>query len=132
MATTDAPDSAPISQATGIGGSAEAFPRAVERKVAAETLDKLKRLSREVLTDEGEAEVHLFRFRETPDEPWQAGLAGPYLKAEVPTCDALGGTFSRFEQWDECTPAEHGKRILQTVGAIRCVETPDGEKLFWS
>ena len=105
---------------------------ATERKAAAETLDKLKRLSREVLTDEGEAEVHLFRFRETPDEPWDAGLAEPYLKEDMPTCDALGGMFSRFEQWDECTPDEHVERILQTVGAIRCVETPDGEQLFWS
>ncbi len=87
---------------------------------------------REVLTDEGEAEVYLFRFRETPDEPWQAGLAGPYLKEEIPTCNALGGTFSRFEKWDECSPEEHVKRILQTVGAIERVETPDGEKLFWS
>ncbi|MDW8107056.1 MAG: hypothetical protein RMK45_06205 [Armatimonadota bacterium] len=83
-----------------------------------------------VLTEEGEAEVHLFRFR-VEDEPWEAGIAGPYLLSEIPTTNHLGGTFSRFDKWDECAPEEHVERILNTVGTVRRVQTPAGERIFW-
>ncbi len=81
-------------------------------------------------TTAGEAEVHLFRFR-LEDEPWQAGIAGPYLKAEIPTYYSLGATFSRFDEWDEQPPGEHVEAILSTVGFAERVETPHGVKFVW-
>lgn len=76
-----------------------------------------------IATTDGEAEIHLFRFR-LEDEPWQAGIAGPYLMAEIPTYRSLGATFSRFDEWDERTPEEHVEAILNTVGFAERVETP--------
>ena len=69
----------------------------------------------EIETDEGIAEAYMFRFR-MEDEPWEVGLAGPYLKAEQPAAFGMGATFSRFEKWAEYTLDEHVARILELTG----------------
>jgi hypothetical protein len=66
-------------------------------------------------TEEGLAEAYIFRFR-MEDEPWEVGLAGPYLKTEQPTAFGMGATFSRFEKWAEYTLDEHVARILELTG----------------
>ena len=54
---------------------------------------------------------YVFRFRvKRPlfrKSRWFAGIAGPYLKHEIPTTHAHGHTFSRFEPWESRTAAEH-------------------------
>jgi len=69
----------------------------------------------DIETEEGLAEAYIFRFR-MEDEPWEVGLAGPYLKAEQPAAFGMGATFSRFEKWAEYTLDEHVARILELTG----------------
>jgi hypothetical protein len=67
------------------------------------------------MTDAGIADIYLFRFREypkpwEPGEGWQAGIAGPMSNGE-----AIGSSWSRFENWDSRTPEEHFKKLYENV-----------------
>ena len=55
---------------------------------------------------------YLFRFMTEPphwaaDDGWMAGVSGPFRKAEFPTLEGWGDTFSTFSPWDDFTPEEH-------------------------
>ena len=64
-------------------------------------------------------EYYLFRFRSDSDgwkdKGWMAGLAGPFKVNDMPTVDALGYTFSRYDEWDSKNPDEHFKDIINTA-----------------
>jgi hypothetical protein len=67
------------------------------------------------MTDTGVADIYLFRFREYPQpwEPgqgWKAGIAGPMSNGE-----AIGSSWSRFENWDSRTPEEHFAKLYESI-----------------
>ena len=71
-------------------------------------------------TGDGAVAYYLFRFRTTgkywaTKDGWMAGLAGGYLKAEIPTTSSQGDTFSTFEKWDKLKPDEHVDGIVGTI-----------------
>ena len=66
-------------------------------------------------TDAGFEDVYLFRFREYPQpwepgEGWKAGIAGPMSNGE-----AIGSSWSRFENWDSRIPEEHFNKLYESV-----------------
>ncbi len=65
-----------------------------------------------VETDEGEAEVYLFRFREfpkpwAPGEGWMAGIASRYLDG-----DRYESAWSSFDRWDAMSPEKHFEKLF--------------------
>jgi hypothetical protein len=69
---------------------------------------------------DGVVSVYLFRFRTLGDHwaaknGWLAGIAGGYRKADAPTTQGLGQTFSHFEKYDAKTPEQHVKEITSTI-----------------
>jgi DNA-binding transcriptional ArsR family regulator len=71
-------------------------------------------------TTEGPADYYLFKFRVSPPHPaakdgWMVGTAGPFLRADEPTTEAQGGTFSSFEPWASRTPEEHVAHLRETI-----------------
>jgi hypothetical protein len=70
-------------------------------------------------SDDGIVQFYLYRFRSSDsswrDEGWMAGVSGYYKKAEQPSTDASGYTFSTFEKWDSKTPEEHVADIRKLI-----------------
>jgi hypothetical protein len=67
------------------------------------------------MTDAGISDIYLFRFREypkpwEPSEGWQAGIAGPMSNGE-----AVGSSWSRFENWDSRTLEEHFQKLYENI-----------------
>jgi len=67
------------------------------------------------MTDSGVADIYLFRFREypkpwEPGEGWKAGIAGPMSNGE-----AIGSSWSRFENWESRTPEEHFAKLYENI-----------------
>jgi hypothetical protein len=79
---------------------------------APEDIELVRAIPFETGTDAGWADYYLFRYRtEAPHwaarYSWLAGVAGPFLRKDQPTIQALGDTFSAFTPWDRKTEAEH-------------------------
>jgi hypothetical protein len=75
-------------------------------------------------TDAGWADYYLFRFRTAPPHwaaryGWIAGVAGPFLRKDAPTIQALGDTFSTFTPWDRKPPAEHVEDVRELMKTWR-------------
>lgn len=69
-------------------------------------------------TPEGEVLLYVWRFR-NEEEPWYAGVSGPYLRKGEP-CPLHGdSTFSCFEKWEEATAEQHAKETLNTLNEWR-------------
>ncbi len=75
----------------------------------------------EMRTLDGPSDLFVFRFR--TDEPhwaadrgWMVGVAGPYVRADQPTSNGLGHTFSRFAREDAMTVDEHVNQLVGVVG----------------
>ena len=73
-------------------------------------------------TKQGNEDVtyYLFRFRTlephwAAKKGWTAGVSGPFPNQNVPTTNALGGTFSALDSWDSKTPEEHFASITGTI-----------------
>lgn len=62
--------------------------------------------------------MHVWKFR-VENEPWKAGVSGPYALVGDP--QPLHGplTFSRFDDWEIATPEQHLELCAGTVEAIR-------------
>lgn len=66
----------------------------------------------------GLADYFVFRFRTLPphwaaEQGWMSGVSGPYPRAEEPTPDAQGQTFSTFQPWGEATPEQLVKEVQE-------------------
>ena len=63
----------------------------------------------------GPFDTYVFRFRSNHpsfrEKGWMAGVAGPFRRADAPTADDLGGTFSKFEKWESQSAEEHAEGI---------------------
>jgi len=75
-------------------------------------------------TDAGWADYYLFRFRTDPPHwaaryGWIAGVAGPFLRKDAPTIQALGDTFSAFTPWDRKSPGEHVEDVRELMKTWR-------------
>jgi hypothetical protein len=75
-------------------------------------------------TDAGWADYYLFKFR--TDAPhwaarygWLAGVAGPFLRKDQPTIQALGDTFSGFTPWDRKPRTEHIEDVRELMKTWR-------------
>jgi hypothetical protein len=64
-------------------------------------------------TDSGVVDVYVFKIK--TDDGWVAGVAGPYVRADEPTTESGGATFSAFEPWDSKTPEQHAAQIVELV-----------------
>jgi hypothetical protein len=65
---------------------------------------------------DGVVSFYVFRFRTTGNHwaaknGWTAGIAGGYRKADAPTTDSLGHTFSAFKSAASLTPEQHLQEI---------------------
>ena len=72
---------------------------------APEEIELVQAVPFDTATDAGWADYYLFRFRTEPPHwaaryGWLAGVAGPFLRKDQPTIQALGDTFSAFTPWD--------------------------------
>ncbi|MCX7746154.1 MAG: hypothetical protein N2645_04550 [Clostridia bacterium] len=70
--------------------------------------------------DCGDEEYYLFKFRCSSDDfwtgkGWMAGISGPFDKKSKPTTSAQGHTFSHFKKWDEMSPDDHFKTIVENL-----------------
>jgi uncharacterized membrane protein YkvA (DUF1232 family) len=75
-------------------------------------------------TPDGPLDFYVFRFRIRPPHwaaspRWQAGVAGPFLRKDAPTVEALGSTSSAFEAWSSRTPEEHAGDLQNAVEAYK-------------
>ena len=66
----------------------------------------------------------LFRFRVGGDHwaarlGWLAGVAGPFVRKEAPTIQALGDTHSAYRPWDDKGLDEHVSDVRQLMKAWR-------------
>lgn len=67
--------------------------------------------------------IYVFRFKaELPQAPgesfWMAGIAGPYPKADIPTANGGGYTFSGFTPWEEMSADEHLAELVSDLANI--------------
>ena len=70
------------------------------------------------------SDLYVFRFRTRPphwasDKGWMIGVAGPFRRAEQPTLNSQGATFSRMESESEKALDEHIQAIVGTVADWR-------------
>ena len=63
--------------------------------------------------------VHVWRFRATAKKPWLAAISGPYVERGRPRPQHGVLTFSRFDNWDSATPAEHAEAVAATLDEWR-------------
>jgi hypothetical protein len=73
---------------------------------------ELMQVVAETVPGKGRHEWYLFRFRTRPPhwsakKGWMAGVAGPFRRAESPSPNAHGDTFSSFTPWDSKPPGAH-------------------------
>jgi hypothetical protein len=69
-------------------------------------IELVKIVAKDTGTSDAGEDIYLFRFRTTGNhwaakDGWMVGIAGGYRRAEEPTANATGDTFSTFEKWDE-------------------------------
>jgi HEAT repeat protein len=72
-------------------------------------------LAKVISTETHSGVVDIYVFKIKTDDGWVAGLAGPYVRADEPTTDSGGATFSSFEPWDSKSPEEHAKQMVELV-----------------
>jgi hypothetical protein len=91
---------------------------------APEEIELVQAVPFDTETDAGWADYYLFRFR--TDAPhwaarygWLAGMAGPFLRKDQPTIQALGDTFSAFTPWDRKSVAEHVDDVRELMKTWR-------------
>jgi hypothetical protein len=70
--------------------------------------------------EEGLVEYFLFKFKTNPphwaaEKSWMVGISGPFYKNNYPTTNPRNGTFSDFDSWEEFTPEEHIKKMLNIL-----------------
>ncbi len=69
--------------------------------------------------DVGPADFYLWKFRSDHEswssQGWMVGLSGPFVRAETPTTEHYGFTFSAFTKLDEKTPDEHFDEIVDIM-----------------
>lgn len=75
-------------------------------------------------TDAGWLDYYLFRFRVDGEHwasrlGWLAGVAGPFVRKEAPTIQALGDTHSSYRPWDDKALDEHVSDVRQLMKAWR-------------
>ena len=80
--------------------------------------------SAEVATEEGPADMFIFRFRTR--EPhwaahngWMIGVAGPYVRSQQPTREGHSYTFSALTPEDEKSLDEHVRELTGLVARFR-------------
>ncbi|MDR1270494.1 MAG: hypothetical protein LBK82_13310, partial [Planctomycetaceae bacterium] len=71
-------------------------------------------------TKESIIEYFLFKFKTNPphwaaEDGWMAGVSGPFNKNNYPTTKPRTGTFSSFDSWEQFTPEEHLKKIVDVL-----------------
>jgi len=69
------------------------------------------------LDDQHQEAVYLWKFR-TNDDPWLAGVSGPYPITTDPQLAAANLTFSSFIEWESTTLEEHLQKCVGYVEAI--------------
>lgn len=84
----------------------------------------------ELPTADGPSDLFVFRFRmELPHwgakDGWMIGAAGPFRRAQQPTTEALGYTFSRFESEASMGLDEHVKALVGTIDEWRAAQGLD-------
>lgn len=72
---------------------------------APDELELLERVSFDAGPPDGWLDVYVFRYR-SGDEPWLAGAAGPFLRADGLTTKDRGGTATDLGPADEVVPQE--------------------------
>lgn len=75
-------------------------------------------------SDAGWLDYYLFRFRLDGDHwaarlGWLAGVAGPFVRKDAPTIQALGDTHSTYRPWDDKLLDEHVSDVRQLMKAWR-------------
>lgn len=86
------------------------FPTELAR--APDEIELMKTVERNAGEDGGVFVYYVFRFKTyaphwAADKGWVAGISGPFRKADFPTTEAWGDTFSTFTSWETFTPDEH-------------------------
>ncbi|RZS93572.1 hypothetical protein EV197_2152 [Aquimarina brevivitae] len=70
-------------------------------------------------SDVGPADFYLWKFRADNEnwknDGWMAGLSGPFVRANGPSMDAYGYTFSAFTAFDKKSPEEHFDEIVNII-----------------
>ena len=94
------------------------YPTELDR--APNDIELMKVVSQETGGPDGIVDIYLFRFRTTgthwvAKDGWMVGIAGGYRRADEPTTEDLGETFSNFEKWDGKTPEQHVDDIVRLV-----------------
>jgi hypothetical protein len=74
-------------------------------------IEQVAVVTQEMAAPLGLVDYYVFRFRTLPphwaaEQGWMGGVSGPYIRAEEPTPNAQGQTFSKFEPWEGTTPEQ--------------------------
>lgn len=85
-------------------------PRELSR--APDEVELMQVISFDSGTDADWLDYYLFRYRLSGDHwatrfGWMAGVAGPYIRRDAPTVQALGDTHSTYRPWDEKPLEDH-------------------------
>ena len=80
---------------------------------APDRLELMKVVTLERSGGDGPFDTYVFRFRSAraAKDGWRAGVAGPFRRADEPTIEDHGGTFSSFEPWEGRSPEAHAAAI---------------------
>jgi len=98
------------------------FPTELAR--APDHIEMMKAVERDLGPEYGVLVYYVFRFKTDPphwsaENGWMAGVSGPFRRADFPTTQGSGDTFSEFTKWAEFSAEEHVASVEELMQRLR-------------